>query len=268
MTPGPAINSSPSEPGGRSRPCSSTTRARSGGQTEPIGNGSARSAGIVAGIGYAVQTLVSVGPYRFHIAAPGTEPRKPPERRDRKDLAREKHQPRRPIIRPVEPPVLGQERQDRRRRVPDADSLLGDEIAERGRIFPQGLTHEHERRRRAARREQIEYREIEVERGVRREPIVVMPRPERLRAPVEKRERIGMGKHHAFGLAGRARGEEDVGQVVAVAAGKSGDGASSAEDFRPAGIARDATSVADGPPVEAGCRPVVAVVGFDHNQPG
>ena len=49
-------------PAGTSRPSSSTTRARSGGQTVPIGKGSVRSSGMAAGMGYAVQTLVSVGP--------------------------------------------------------------------------------------------------------------------------------------------------------------------------------------------------------------
>ena len=47
---------------GKSWPCSSTTRAESGGQTEPIGNAAVRSGGIVAGIRNPVQTLVSVGP--------------------------------------------------------------------------------------------------------------------------------------------------------------------------------------------------------------
>ena len=33
------------------------------------------------------------------------------------------------------------------------------------------------------------------------------------RAPVHERERVAMGQHHTLGLAGRARGVEDVGQV-------------------------------------------------------
>ena len=49
-----------------------------------------------------------------------------------------------------------------------------------------------------------------------------VPRTERLLAPVQEREGIGMREHDSLGLAGRARGEQDVGQVVLVEAGGQG----------------------------------------------
>ena len=71
--------------------------------------------------------------------------------------------------------MLGQEREDRRGRVPDADPPLGEEVAERGRVFAQVLADQDQRRRVAARGEEVEDRQVEVERGVRGEAIVVVP---------------------------------------------------------------------------------------------
>ena len=185
-----------------------------------------------------MQTLVSVGPYRFHIAAAGQSVRSrasaaigktsPAKRTSRG--ARE--------ARTVQPAVLGQEREDRRRRVPDADPPLGQEVAEPAGVLAQVFTDQHQRRRGLAGGEEVEDRQVEMERGMRGEAIVVVPGAERLPAPVEEREGIGVREHHSLGLAGRARGEEDVRQVVRRAGRQERRRRIIGDDLGPGGIAR------------------------------
>ncbi len=115
--------------------------------------------------------------------------------------------------------MLGQQRQDRRGRVPDADPPLGQELAEPAGVLAQRLADQDQGRRVAAGGEQVEDRQVEMQGRVRGESVVVRPGPECVRAPVEEREGVGVREHHALGLAGRARGVEDVGEVVSASGG-------------------------------------------------
>ena len=102
----------------------------------------------------------------------GPERAEPPQRGDREDLAREQHEPRGGGARAVEPAVLGEQGQDRRGRVPDAQPPLGQERPEPRRVLAQRLADQDQGRRGAARGEEVEDRQVEVERGVRGEPVV------------------------------------------------------------------------------------------------
>ena len=113
-----------------------------------------------------MQTLVSVGPYRFHIAAAGQRVLQPREGGHRKDLAGKEDQPGRRVPGAVKLAVLGQKREDRRRRVPDADPPLGNEVTERDGVFAQVFTDQDQRRRGLASREQIEDRQIKMKRSM------------------------------------------------------------------------------------------------------
>ena len=75
--------------------------------------------------------------------------------------------------------VLGHEREDRRGRIPDADPSLGHEIAESTGIFAQVFTDQDQGRRVLAGREEVENRQVEMERGMRGKPVVVGPRAQR-----------------------------------------------------------------------------------------
>ena len=165
-----------------------------------------------------MQTLVSVGPYRFQSRASGQSCLSWRKGADRKDLAGKEHQARRHGTRTIEPPVPREQGQDRGGRVPDRDAFRCEEIAQQFRLPGQTLTNHDQGRRVAAGDEEIEDRQVKVKRCMGGEAIVVGPGTEGLHAPVQKGKGVRMRKHHALGLSGRARGEEDVREVVRIAA--------------------------------------------------
>ena len=77
-----------------------------------------------------------------------------------------------------------------------------------------------------------------------------------------------MREHHALGLAGRARGEEDVGQVVAVARRQERRRCVVGHDLGPGGVARRRQGRQSGRRFEAGASAVAPIVSFDHDQAG
>ena len=133
--------------------------------------------------------------------------------------------------------MLGQQRQDRRRRVPDADPPLGQEVAEPAGILAQRLADQYQSRRVAAGGEQVEHRQVEMQGRVRGKPVIVRPGTERVPAPIQEGQRVGVREHDPLGLAGRARGEEDVRQVVLGERGGQRRGGVVGHDFGPVRIA-------------------------------
>ena len=104
-----------------------------------------------------------------------------------------------------------------------------------------------------------------MERGVRRKAVPIGPRAERLLAPVQEREGIGMREHDSLGLARRTRGEQDVSQVVLIERGGQGGGRVVGHDLGPQRITR----------IACGCLgvrgypglPRADVLGLDDDQP-
>ena len=79
-------------------------------------------------------------------------------------------------------------------------------------------------RRAGGRREEVEDREVEVERRVAREAVLRHRLPTSPRGPVDECKAVGVREHHALGLAGRAGRVEDVGEVVGVRCARGGAG--------------------------------------------
>ena len=107
----------------------------------------------------------------------------------------------------------GEEGEDRRDRVPDREPLTLDQLGQPRRKHREPLGHDRDRGAGGERAEDVEGREVEVERRVTGEA-VLGAEGERRDSPVHERADVQVRELDALGGSRRARGEEDVGKVV------------------------------------------------------
>ena len=155
------------------------------------------------GLGRAVQVVVDrVRPALLHRA----------QVLDREHLAGKQHEPQaRGVVR-LEAAELRQQRQDRRRRVPHGELVGRDELRQLLRVLAQVLRNQEERGAVLDRDVDVEDRQVEVERRVAAEAILLGGLEDR-RTPVHEAHGVLVREHHAFRHAGRAGGVEDVGEI-------------------------------------------------------
>jgi hypothetical protein len=113
----------------------------------------------------------------------------------------------------LELPEIRQQPQDRRGRIPDRDSMIGDQLRQLQGLLTTVLPDQDDRRTVLDRQEEVEDGQIEMERSVRRK-FVVGARIKLVRAPVHETQGRGMRVHHALRYSRGSRRIEDVGKPV------------------------------------------------------
>ncbi len=130
----------------------------------------------------------------------------------RKDLAGEQDRPERGELDLGQLAAEDEQREDRRHRVPHGDPRVADPSRLLDGEEREAVGYEYDGGAGARGGEQVEDGEVEMERGVAREP-VLRGHLELVRGPVDERERVLVREHHALRNAGRAGRVEDVRQI-------------------------------------------------------
>ena len=105
-----------------------------------------------------------------------------------------------------------------RHRVPDRDALVANELREFHGKGGQPIGDERDARAGTDRREDVEDGEVEMQRGMAGDHVVVT-HGKALARPVDEDERCPMRDHHALGDTSRSRGVQDVREIGLAAAG-------------------------------------------------
>ena len=168
------------------RPSSVTANTSTSGDRLSRSGSVRRLVGRARGTSYQVHTFVSVGPKRFANRARGRSCISLTQVLRREHLAGEEDRAQRGQLRLVQPAAQHEHREDRRHRVPDRDRGVADERGELDREDAELLRDEHDRRAGLRGGEQVEDREVEVERRVAREAVLLRD-AELLGRPVDER---------------------------------------------------------------------------------